>query len=103
MNKQQERLNEVCAKAEISMRDLRQLVLAVFIDDENYQKRIVEAKSQQVNSLQLSLMEIQTRNELMRQTMLERKLSRMMWWVRLWSNITKKFKRNGLEQGKRKN
>ena len=80
MNKQsaEEQLKKYSETLGVSMRDLRQLVLNVFIEDENYVKRINEARSQQVQSKQLALLDVQLRNRGMKEVLLQDKLARLI-------------------------
>ena len=83
----------------VSVRDLRHIVIKELIEDENVSKRIIEAKQNAVNDMQLNLMKIQLHNEAMRESILTAKLQRHMWWKAKREKFTKLFKRNGRKEG----
>jgi hypothetical protein len=93
-NKAEDELREIATATNRSMRDIYRLVNQVYIDDENFQKRFAQAKQAEVSVKQLKLMEVQTHNETMRELLLEKKLSRMIWWSRKKEKFTKIFKKH---------
>jgi hypothetical protein len=86
-----EQLRQYAITLGTSMRDIRQLVLQVYIDDENYQKRIAESIQHQVNNKQLALQDVQLRNYGMEAVILERKLNRMISRVKRIEKIKSFF------------
>lgn len=88
---------DACGK---SVRDIRQIVMQVYVDDENFAKRALTAKQHHIQDLQMNLMRLQTNNESMREVMLQAKLRRSVWRETKYSQF-KKFI-NGLTCRKRK-
>ncbi|MEI6297831.1 MAG: hypothetical protein WCO84_09435 [bacterium] len=89
MSKQtaEETLRQHAVTLGVSMRDLRQLVLQCFIDDENFLKRQHEALQNQVNSKQIKLMDLEISNRGMEQVLLQGKLSRMVRRKRFFEKL----------------
>ena len=92
-NTAEEQLRQYAVTLGISMRELRQLVMQVYIDDENFQKRIQESMQHQVNSKQLSLMEINTRIAGMEAIITERKMNKMQSRLKRTEKIKSFFKK----------
>lgn len=83
-----------------TVREIKSMVMQVFIDDENFSKRILEAKNHQIQEMQLNLMKVQLHNSAMQEILLEAKLKRRVWWHTKREQFTKIFKRDGRKEGK---
>lgn len=90
--KPEEQLREYANTLGCSMRDLRNLVMQTFIEDENFQKRQYEAMQHQVNMKQMKLLDIETSVKGMEYTILQRKLTRILWRQAMVSKIKSFFK-----------
>lgn len=93
MDKQsaEDKLRQHATTLGCSMRDLRQLVLQVFIDDENFQKRINESMQQQIQAKQIKLLDVELNNRGMEETLLQAKLHRKIARIKRWEKIKSVF------------
>lgn len=87
----EETLREYAQTLNVSMRDLRGIVLQTYIDDENFQKRQHEALQNQVQMKQLRLVDIETSYRGTELYLLQRKQQRVMWRIKQWDRIKKLF------------
>lgn len=105
MNKQtaQQQIDLIASAVNKRPVEIRQLVMQANIDDENFIKRIIESKQQQIQDMQLNLLKIELHNRSMEEVLLQRKLNRRMWWWGKIDSFTKIFKKNEPGKGSPKN
>ena len=87
----EQRWNDVAVKAEMSKRDLHQLAMQVFINEQNFQDRIRHMMETNYSQEQLKLWAIQNENAQMEQRLLTFRLRRKLQWLGAWQKFLKLF------------
>lgn len=95
-----DQLQQIATAAGTSYKELRTLVIQDNIDEENFVKRMVTAKQNQVQDMQLNLMRVQLHNEQMKEIILSGKLKRKVWRETKYQQFKSFF--NGLAKRKAK-
>ena len=83
----EEQLRDYAKTLGCSMRDLRNLVNNVYIDDENLAKRRNEAMQHQVNAKQLRALDLRTSVDALEYELARYKLNRIMRRINRWEKI----------------
>ena len=73
------------------MRDLRNLIIQAYNDDDAIIKRQQEQMQQQINMKQLMLLDSDIKIRGMQNVVIERKLRRIMWRLKAWETVKNIF------------
>lgn len=94
------RLRAIAEASGMTMRELNELFQRVMIDDEKTRHRLIEQRKAEVEYLQLQLMQVQYRNEMMQNELLTGSLRRKVWREKLRTRIVGWFKRKPRHSGR---
>ena len=85
----EQRWDEVARLTGMTKRDLSQLAVQVFINEQNFKERIRQIMETEYQQKQLQLWSIQTENESMKERLLTFHLRRKLQWLDQWMKVIK--------------
>ena len=84
-------LQIIANKVGMKMPEIFKLVNTVYIELDNFEKRLIQLRNNAANQKQLDLVEVKLRNEGIKEILLVAKLERVLWRLRTWEKIKSVF------------